>query len=80
MATIQAKDITAIFDTLRDQRDEARAETTRTLAALVACQDERAALRVNVELLKTNVELLQGIVEALQAQRDYLEKQLACTK
>ena len=80
MATIQAKDIAAIFDKLRDQRDEARAETTRVLSELVACQDQRAALRANVEILKISVETLQGTVEALQAQRDYLEKQLKCTK
>lgn len=55
MATIQAKDIAAIFDKLRDQRDEARAETVRALSDLVNCQDERAALRVKIELLKKTV-------------------------
>ena len=37
-------------------------------------------LRKQVELLTTNAEILQGINEALQAQRDFLEKQIACTK
>ena len=65
MATIQAKDIAAIFDKLRDQRDEARAETTRVLSELVACQDERAALRANVEMLKISVETLQARITEL---------------
>lgn len=49
----------------KEERNEARAEITRVLSELVACQDERSALRARVELLKISVETLQKRVTEL---------------
>lgn len=47
------------------ERNEARAETTRILEDLAACQDQRAALRANVAILEISIETLQKRVTEL---------------
>lgn len=75
MATIQASDIAAIFNQLRDQRDEARAELVTARKVMDKVADERDAARAETTRVLFDLVACMDERAALRARIALLESE-----